>query len=309
MRADRRARQRRPLGGRRSPSTTIGRWEFTSRRGPTSSRTWRDELERKVDAGQRGPRRRAVRGRRPARARRERAEGATARLDRARARRAARRRADARAVDAALGAELVAAVERYPERHGATTLEPPLPLEVDRVRARFGSWYELFPRSWGGFKGVEAQRARPRRARLRRALPAADPPDRRHEPQGPQQHARRRPRRPRLARGRSAATRAATTRSTPSSARSTTFARSSPRPREHGIDVALDFAIKRSADHPWLTEHPEWFNRRPDGTLKYAENPPKKYQDIYNFNWDSPRTGAGCGRRCWTSCCSGSTPA
>ncbi len=56
--------------------------------------------------------------------------------------------------------------------------------------------------------------------------------------------------------------------------------------QEHGIDVALDFAIQCSADHPWLTEHPEWFNRRPDGTLKYAENPPKKYQDIYNVNWD-----------------------
>src|SRR3712207_8281979 len=55
---------------------------------------------------------------------------------------------------------------------------------------------------------------------------------------------------------------------------------------EHGVEIALDFAIQCSADHPWLTEHPEWFNRRPDGTLKYAENPPKKYQDIYNVNWD-----------------------
>jgi starch synthase (maltosyl-transferring) len=55
-----------------------------------------------------------------------------------------------------------------------------------------------------------------------------------------------------------------------------------------GIDIALDFAIQASADHPWLEEHPEWFHRRPDGTLKYAENPPKRYQDIYNFNWDSP---------------------
>ena len=56
--------------------------------------------------------------------------------------------------------------------------------------------------------------------------------------------------------------------------------------REHGIEIALDFAINARADHPWLTEHPEWFNRRPDGTLKYAENPPKKYQDIYNVNLD-----------------------
>jgi starch synthase (maltosyl-transferring) len=58
--------------------------------------------------------------------------------------------------------------------------------------------------------------------------------------------------------------------------------------REHGIDIALDFAIQCSADHPWLHEHPEWFHRRPDGTLKYAENPPKRYQDIYNVNWESP---------------------
>ena len=54
------------------------------------------------------------------------------------------------------------------------------------------------------------------------------------------------------------------------------------------MDIALDLALNASADHPWLTEHPEWFQQRPDGTLKYAENPPKKYQDIYNFDWDSP---------------------
>ena len=81
--------------------------------------------------------------------------------------------------------------------------------------------------------------------------------------------------RSRLARTRSAPRTAATTRSTRSSARSTTCARSCATAREHGMDVALDFAIQCSADHPWLTEHPEWFHRRPDGTLKYAENPPK----------------------------------
>ena len=63
-----------------------------------------------------------------------------------------------------------------------------------------------------------------------------------------------------------------------------------------GLEIALDFAIQTSPDHPWLTEHPEWFNRRPDGTLKYAENPPKRYQDIYNVNFDS-EDWPGCGRR------------
>jgi starch synthase (maltosyl-transferring) len=58
--------------------------------------------------------------------------------------------------------------------------------------------------------------------------------------------------------------------------------------RKQGVEIALDFAIQCSPDHPWLKEHPEWFHRRPDGTLKYAENPPKRYQDIYNVNFDSP---------------------
>src|SRR5690606_32890452 len=52
--------------------------------------------------------------------------------------------------------------------------------------------------------------------------------------------------------------------------------------REHGLEVALDFAIQCSPDHPWLTEHRNWFNWRPDGSLRYAENPPKRYEDIVN---------------------------
>ena len=52
--------------------------------------------------------------------------------------------------------------------------------------------------------------------------------------------------------------------------------------REHAMEVALDFAIQCSPDHPWLREHPEWFRRRPDGSIRYAENPPKKYEDIVN---------------------------
>src|SRR5215475_4236020 len=52
--------------------------------------------------------------------------------------------------------------------------------------------------------------------------------------------------------------------------------------RELGMEVALDFAIQCSPDHPWVREHPEWFKKRPDGTIRYAENPPKKYEDIVN---------------------------
>jgi starch synthase (maltosyl-transferring) len=53
----------------------------------------------------------------------------------------------------------------------------------------------------------------------------------------------------------------------------------------HGLEIALDFAIQCSPDHPWIKEHPEWFDWRPDGTIKYAENPPKKYEDIVNVHF------------------------
>ncbi|UVL76884.1 alpha-1,4-glucan--maltose-1-phosphate maltosyltransferase [Pseudomonas putida] len=57
---------------------------------------------------------------------------------------------------------------------------------------------------------------------------------------------------------------------------------------EHGLEIALDFAIQCSQDHPWLKEHPGWFSWRPDGTIRYAENPPKKYQDIVNVDFYAP---------------------
>jgi starch synthase (maltosyl-transferring) len=55
--------------------------------------------------------------------------------------------------------------------------------------------------------------------------------------------------------------------------------------KNHGLEIALDFAIQCSPDHPWIKEHPDWFDWRPDGTLKYAENPPKKYEDIVNVDF------------------------
>jgi starch synthase (maltosyl-transferring) len=61
---------------------------------------------------------------------------------------------------------------------------------------------------------------------------------------------------------------------------------------EHGMEVALDFAVQCSPDHPWLKEHPQWFKRRPDGSMRYAENPPKKYQDIVNPDFTSEDAGA-----------------
>ncbi len=189
--------------------------------------------------------------------------------------------------DAALGAELLAAVELAQPRHECTTMEPHHTIEVDRVRARYSTWYELFPRSWGGFAGVTAQLARlaelgfdvlylppihpigeTNRKGRNNALTAG--PD---DPGSPWAIGHR------DLGGHEALH--------PELGTQDEFDALVAGAREHGIDVALDFAIQCSADHPWLTEHPEWFNRRPDGTLKYAENPPKKYQDIYNLDWNT----------------------
>ena len=63
------------------------------------------------------------------------------------------------------------------------------------------------------------------------------------------------------------------------------------RVEELGMEVALDLALQCAPDHPWVREHPEWFTTRPDGTIAYAENPPKKYQDIYPLNFDNDRKG------------------
>jgi starch synthase (maltosyl-transferring) len=265
-----------------------GRWEFTIEAWTDLFGTWRSELTRKIDAGQRDLAGELSEGtvllqgalaRAKAKPDRVLIEHALATLDDDKAPEAAKH-------DVVLGGELFEAVERLQERHGATTLPEPLPLEVDRLRARFGSWYELFPRSWGGLKKVE--KTLPELAELgfdviylppihpigltnrkgrNNALVAKkkDPgspwaigsPEGGHEAVHPELGT--------LEDVRSLAAAAA----------------------ELGMDIALDFAIQCSADHPWLTEHPEWFHHRPDGTLKYAENPPKRYQDIYNVNWES----------------------
>jgi starch synthase (maltosyl-transferring) len=269
------------------PVDRIGRWQFTFEAWTDVFATWRDELRRKIEAGQHH-----LAG--------EMSEGvvllesALARTKAAPDRRLiehALRTLDDPDVpeeakhDAALGPELYAAIERCQERHGAVTLEPPLLLEVDRVRARFGAWYELFPRSWGGLRGVEEQLPRLRELGFDVVyLPPIHPIGRKNrkgrnntlvakagDPGSPWAIGAREG-------GHEAVD--------PELGTLADVRRLCARARELDMDIALDLALQCSADHPWLTEHPEWFHHRPDGTLKYAENPPKRYQDIYNLNWD-----------------------
>jgi starch synthase (maltosyl-transferring) len=161
-----------------------------------------------------------------------------------------------------------------------------LQLDVDRPLARFGSWYELFPRSWGGFVGVE--RLLPRFAELGFDVLYFPP----IHPIG---HRNRKGRNNALKAGPAdpgspwaiGSEDGGHTAIHPELGTMAEFERLVAAAREHELEIALDYAIQTSPDHPWLREHPEWFHRRPDGTLKYAENPPKRYQDIYNVNFDS----------------------
>jgi len=159
-------------------------------------------------------------------------------------------------------------------------------VDVDRVLARFGSWYELFPRSWGGFAGVREQL--PRFVELGIDVLYLPP----IHPIGLTN---------RKGRNNSETAKAGDVGSPwaigsadgghsaidPALGTEKEFRALVADAKEFGIEIALDFAIQCSPDHPWLKKHPEWFFRRPDGTLKYAENPPKRYQDIYNVDFGS----------------------
>jgi starch synthase (maltosyl-transferring) len=183
-----------------------------------------------------------------------------------------------------LTAEQVLATDDEDRSEVTTSAE--LRLEVDRERATFGAWYELFPRSFGGFAGVERQL--PKLAELGFDviyLPPVHPIGRSNR-KGKNNALKAGPRDPGSpwAIGGPEGGHDALD---PQLGSMAEFESMVARARELELDIALDFAIQCSPDHPWLQEHPEWFNRRPDGTLKFAENPPKKYQDIYNVNFDS----------------------
>jgi starch synthase (maltosyl-transferring) len=241
---------------------------------------WRDELARKVEFGQPDLSGELSEGVVLLRATADRAKGE--------AKRALTAAAEAIATDphAALDPALLELVESVQERSEATELPDHLEIDVDRTLARFGSWYELFPRSWGGFKGVQQQV--PSIAEL--GFDVLYMP-----PIHPIGHTNRKGRNNTL-------TPEPGDPGSPYAIGDETGGHDAIHPElgsdedfralvaaanEHGLDVALDLAINCSPDHPWLKEHPEWFFRRPDGTLKYAENPPKKYQDIYNVNFGS----------------------
>jgi starch synthase (maltosyl-transferring) len=171
-----------------------------------------------------------------------------------------------------------------------------IPVDAERIEARFASWYEVFPRSMsddparhGNFRDVERHLprirdmgfdvlyfppihpigAKNRKGRNNTLTPSAD------DPGSPYAIG--------AAEGGHDALH-------PQLGTIEDFAHLRAAAADHGLELAIDFAIQCSPDHPWLKQHPGWFDWRPDGTIRYAENPPKKYEDIVNvdfYNADS----------------------
>lgn len=186
-------------------------------------------------------------------------------------------------------------MRRYPNRQFATQYERTLEIVVDPVRARFSSWYELFPRSAGAnsdthgtFKDVESRLPyvaemgfdvlyfppiHPIGVNFRKGKNNAVQAE--HGDVGS----------PWAIGAKEGGHKAIL----PELGTLEDFRRLVQSAEKLGIQIALDIAFQVAPDHPYVKESEEWFKKRPDGTIQYAENPPKKYQDIYPFEFETPK--------------------
>ena len=273
----------------------LGRWEYTVEAWPDRYGTFRSDLGKRLNAGQ------DVRS--------ELLEGAEILLKLSRFLRgdAAKRIKDAaqKLADPQLSleerlrvafADDVLEIVRVPLLPGDATRLEPLPLIVDRLEAGFSAWYELFPRSQGtvpGKHGTFADTA----ARLPEIaalgfdviyLPPIHPIGVAHR-KGRNNSVTCEPRdvgSPWAIGGKEGGHDGVH----PELGSIEDFDALVKAAAEFGIEIALDYALQCSPDHPWVKSHPNWFFVRPDGTLRYAENPPKKYEDIYPINfWSEDR--------------------
>jgi len=190
-------------------------------------------------------------------------------------------------------AELIDLMAKYPDLSFSTVYPSELPLWVDRERARYSSWYELFPRSASAIPGKHGTLADVE-SRLPEItamgfdivyMPPIHPIGVAFR-KGPN----------------NSVSAAPGDEGSPWAIGSAEGGHTAIHPRlgtladfdslvkaaqANNLELALDIAFQCSPDHPWVKEHPEWFSHRPDGSIQYAENPPKKYQDIYPLNFES----------------------
>jgi starch synthase (maltosyl-transferring) len=258
------------------PVTELGRYFFILQGWVDDFETWRRGLAKRIDAGQDVKVELQV----GARMVEEAAAGANGTGDGARL--AALGKA-LRAGKLGFDGDAAALMRRHARRDVATTYDRQLEVLVEPVKARFSTWYELFPRSVGKFKDVE--RLLPDIARqgfdvlyfppihpigLTHRKGANNQPATEGEPGSP------------WAIGSELGGHKAIN---PDLGTLADFKRLVRSAAKQNIDIALDIAFQCSPDHPYTRDHPEWFKHRPDGSIQYAENPPKKYEDIYPFDF------------------------
>ena len=282
------------------PVDRMGPWRFAIVGWTDHYATWLDGLQKKYAAGQTDL---AIELEDGARLldRREAPAGGRAALNEV----AAVLRGDAtlgEKVAAAGDQGLVALLDRYPERLDETRSET-YPVWVDRERARFSAWYEMFPRSEGARLPGPGDDQSPRSGTFATAsqrLPAiADmgfdvvylPPihpigQTNRKGTGGPHDLDPQPGDPGVPWAIGSADGGHMS-VHPDLGTVADFEAFVAEARRLGMEVALDYAIQCSPDHPWVSEHPEWFRHRSDGSIAYAENPPKKYQDIYPLDFDT----------------------
>jgi starch synthase (maltosyl-transferring) len=206
--------------------------------------------------------------------------------------------------DFALDPAIALLVEKYPDLSFATQSEPNLSIWVDRERARFSAWYELFPRSVSPVPGkhgtfADVERQLPEIAAMGFDVLYFPPihPIGRAFRKGKNNTVNAQPDdvgSPWAIGDKQAIPSPAHNDDNgghksilPGLGTFEDFDRLVQATKSHGMEIALDIAFQCAPDHPWVSDHPDWFNMRPDGSIQYAENPPKKYQDIYPLNFES----------------------
>jgi starch synthase (maltosyl-transferring) len=191
----------------------------------------------------------------------------------------------------ALSDEMKAVMLKYPDKSLNTEYSNYLDIIVDRLEARYAAWYEMFPRSagtvegqYGTFKDVENRLPEIHRMGFNVLYFPPIHPIGRTNRKGPNNSLISGPNDPGCpyAIGNETGGHMAID---PGLGTFEDFEHLRQKAAEYGIEIALDFAINCSPDHPYVKEHPDWFYKRPDGTIKYAENPPKKYEDVYPLNF------------------------
>jgi len=268
-----------------------GRHEYTVEAWIDRFASWLKDLAKKAEAGQ-DVASELLEGAEHVREGSARASGPDADWLRDRSEFLARAGEQAPRVAASLDPNLATVMARYPDRLRSRSYDRILGIMVERERARYGAWYELFPRSCASEPGRHGTFA-DTEARLPYVagmgfdvlyLPPIHPIGRAYR-KGPNNTLTPGPGDPGSpwAIGGPEGGHMAVH---PELGTLDDFDRLVAAARGLGLEIALDIAFQCSPDHPYVREHPQWFRHRPDGTIKYAENPPKKYQDIYPIDFE-----------------------